>query len=294
MSAHSLRRIGLAVHPTRDIHDTFGALRAWSEVHDVDVVQIQVRGQQQEVAEPGDASDCDLIVAIGGDGTTLAAIRAAAAGDRPVMGVACGSLGALTSVAADDVIEALEAFNAGDWERRELPALEIRLDDREDLIAFNDIAVVRGGQGQVRVSIQVDGTLYARLAGDGCVVSTAIGSSAYSFAAGGPLFAREAAAFLLTPLSNHGGSSPPLVVPAGSQLELQTRPAFGGIRLEIDGKVTDTDFETLAVRLRARAATVVGFAGQEALLTGLRRRGIIIDSPRILAEDMRAREHDQA
>jgi NAD+ kinase len=294
VSTRPLRRIGLAVHPTRDIHETFQELRGWSENHGVEVVQIHVLGQQQEVAEEGDVSDCDLVVAIGGDGTTLAAIRAAAAVGRPVLGVACGSLGALTTVAADEVGHALKAFNDDEWECRELPALEIRLDDREDLIAYNDLAVVRGGEGQIRTSARVNDVLYARMAGDGCVVSTPIGSSAYSFAAGGPLLAAEAAAFLLTPLSNHGGSCPPLVVSADSQLDLEVKPAFGGVRLEVDGKVTDSDFETLSIRLRVAAATVVGFAGQEAPLTGLRRRGIIIDSPRIVAEDMRAREHDQA
>jgi NAD+ kinase len=289
----ALRRIGLAVHPTRDVGETFQALRGWSEAHDVEIVQIQVVGQQQEVADAGDAASCDLIVAIGGDGTTLAAIRAAAAVGRPVLGVACGSLGALTTVAAEGVTQALEAFKDGEWERHELPALQIRLDDREDLIAFNDIAIVRDGAGQVRTSAHVNETLYARMAGDGCVVSTAIGSSAYSFAAGGPLLAPEAAAFLLTPLSHHGGSCPPLIVSAGSQLKLEVGPALGGVRLEVDGKVADRDFETLSVQLRDGAATVVAFAGQEPLLSGLRRRGIIIDSPRILAEDLPP-EHDQA
>jgi NAD+ kinase len=289
-----LRRIGVAVHPTRDVRGPFQALRDWSEAHDVEIVQIQAFGQQQEVAEAGEAATCDLIVAIGGDGTTLAAIRAAAGVGRPVLGVAAGSLGALTTVAAEDVARALGAFNEGEWEPREVPALQIRLDDSEDVIAFNDIAIVRNGDGQVRTSASVDGTLYARMAGDGCVVSTAIGSSAYSYAAGGPLLAPEAAAFLLTPLSNHGGSCPPLVVSAASRLELAVRPGFGGVRLEVDGKVAEHDFESLSVQLRDAMATIVGFTDQEPLLSGLRRRGIIIDSPRILAEDIREREPDQA
>ncbi len=292
--SNALRRIGLAVHPTRDIQDTFQALREWCEARDVEVVQIQVFGQQQELAEEGDASSCDLIVAIGGDGTTLAAIRAAATVGLPVLGVACGSLGALTTVPAEEVTRALEAFRAGEWQAQEIPALQIRLDDSEDLIAFNDLAIVRDGEGQIRTSAHVDGTLYVRMAGDGCVVSTAIGSSAYSFAAGGPLLGPETAAFLLTPLSNHGGSCPPLVISARSRLELEIQPAFGGVRLEVDGKVLGNDVETLSVQLLDGAATVVAFAGQEPLLSGLRRRGIIIDSPRILAEDIRARERDQA
>jgi NAD+ kinase len=290
-----LRRIGLVVHPTRDIHETFQAACGWSASHDVDIVQVPVLGQQQALAPEGAASACELIVAIGGDGTTLAAIRAAAAADRPVLGVACGSLGALTGVAAADVVDALERFNRGAWKPHELPGLEILVGDRQELVAFNDLALVRGGEGQLRTSIHVDGVLYARLAGDGCVVSTPIGSSAYALAAGGPLLAPGAAAFLLTPLSTHGGSCPPLVVTAGSRLELQVRPPFGGVRLEVDGKVAEADgLETLTVKMRSRAATIVDFDGQESVLSGLRRRGIIVDSPRILAEDQRAGELDQA
>jgi NAD+ kinase len=292
---YPLRRIGLVVHPIRDIHETFQAVRSWSDSHDVEIVQVPVLGQQQELAPEGEASGCDVIVAIGGDGTTLAAIRAAAAVERPVLGVACGSLGALTGVASEDVLDALERFSRGEWKPYELPGLEILFGDSEQLTAFNDLALVRGGEGQARTSIHLDGVLYARLAGDGCVVSTAIGSSAYSLAAGGPLLAPGAAAFLLTPLPTHGGSCPPLVVPAGGRLELEVRPASGGVRLEVDGKVAETyELEKLTIEMRSHAATIVGFDGQESLLGGLRRRGIIIDSPRILAEDQRERELDQA
>ena len=67
------------------------------------------------------------------------------------------------------------------------------------------------------------------------------------------------------------------------------------MRLEVDGKVAETyELEKLTIEMRSHAATIVGFDGQESLLGGLRRRGIIIDSPRILAEDQRERELDQA
>jgi NAD+ kinase len=198
-------------------------------------------------------------------------------------------------VPADDVLDALERFSGGAWKSHELPALELLVGDSDEFIAFNDVALVRGGEGQIRTSILVDGILYARLAGDGCVVSTPIGSSAYALAARGPLLVPGAAAFLFTPLPTHGGSCPPLVLSAGSQLELKVRPAFGGVRLEVDGKVAKTDaLERLTVRMRSDAATIVDFPGQESVLTGLRRRGIIVDSPRILAEDQRERELDQA
>jgi NAD+ kinase len=280
-------RVGVVVHPVRDIDGPLRALQRWTGRRGVDVVQIPVVGQHREVAEQGDAGDCDLIVSIGGDGTTLAAIRAAALADRPVLGVACGSLGALTTVAADGLSDALDRFSQRDWLPRPLPALEVASADGADLLAFNDIVIVRAAEGQVRTTARVDGTLFSRIAGDGCIVSTSTGSSAYALAAGGPLLAPGTDAFLFTPLPTHGGSSPPLVVAASSTLQLDLTAGHGGARVEVDGQVADTQISPLTISLRSDVVTLVGFADQEPILTGLRRRQIITDSPRILAEDGR-------
>ena len=155
------------------------------------------------------------------------------------------------------------------------------------MVAVNDIVVVRAGEGQIRVRVLVDGTLYARVAGDGCVVSTPLGSSAYGLSAGGPLLASGTNAFAFTPLYSHGGVCPPLVVAGESELQLITTPGYGGARLEVDGQPIDAQAEELTVRLRPAVATVVAFDDQERFITGLRRRQIIADSPRFLAEDAR-------
>ncbi len=278
-------RIGIVVHPLRPISGPLLALRQWAGAHGVELVQLQARGGNREVAEPGEAGDCDLIVSIGGDGTTLAAVRAAAPVDRPVLGVACGSLGALTSVPAKGLSSALDRFGGGDWVPHSLPALNVARPSATELFAINDIAIVRCGAGQVRVAASVDGVLFGRLAGDGCIVSTPIGSSAYTIAAGGPLLAPGMFAYVLTPLPTHGGSCPPLVVPADSTLQLEAEAGHGGARIEVDGQVADLRVGSMTVTLREGVATLVGFEDQEPLIEGLRRRRIITDSPRILADE---------
>jgi NAD+ kinase len=282
----------VVVHPVRDIDKPLRALREWTGRRGVEVIQVPVAGQQREIARPGSAGDCDLIVSIGGDGTTLAAIRAGAMADRPVLGVACGSLGALTTVAADDVSRALDRFSRRDWSPRLLPALEVKHAGGHDLFAVNDISIIRAGEGQVRTISWLDGILSGRIAGDGCIVSTPVGSSAYALAAGGPLLAPGTDAYLLTPLPTHGGFCPPLVAGAESELRLDITAGHGGARLEVDGqvadlRVADTQMARLTISMRSNVATLVSFADQEPLLTGLRRRQIIIDSPRILAEEER-------
>jgi NAD+ kinase len=282
--AHVPRRIGLVVHPTRSVEHPLALLRAWTEQHDVDVVQAPAPCNQRQVAEEGDPAAADLIVSIGGDGTTLAALRTGAAAGRPVLGIACGSLGALATVSVSEAIRALDRFSAGEWRPRRIPALSLKGIESGSAFALNDVALVRAGGGQVRVNAVLDGTLYTRLAGDGAVVSTAIGSSGYAISAGGPLLASGLDGFVLTPLPTHGGFCPALVAGPESVLELEIEASFGGARLEIDGQATDHRVHSLTISLRHDMATMVGFPDQEPLLTGLRRRGIIVDSPRIIAD----------
>jgi NAD+ kinase len=279
--------VGVVVHPSRDIDAPLGRLRAWAAERGVTVVQVAVPGQDRRVADTGEIGDCGLIVSIGGDGTMLAATRAAVAVDLPVLGVSCGSLGVLTAVDTEALPVALDRFREGDWTPRVLPALTVTRSDAPDLFALNDLSIVRNGIGQVRVTSRVDGVLFSRLAGDGCIVSTAVGSSAYSLAAGGPLLAPGTDAYVLTPLPAHGGSRQALVVAAASELTLEVTAAQGGTRLEIDGQVAASDPDALAIRLRPGVATLVAFSDQEPVFTGLRRRGIIADSPRIVLDDAR-------
>jgi NAD+ kinase len=279
--------LGIVVHPTRPVKRPLEAIHEWARQHNAGIVQVQAPCEQRAVAALGRAADCDLIVSIGGDGTTLAAIRAGAAAGRPVLGVACGSLGVLTTVDPDGVAGAIDSFCAGDWTARRLPELVITRSDGPDLVAFNDVVVIRSGAGQLRLTAQLDGELFARIAGDGAIVSTPIGSSAYSLSAGGPLLADGIDAFLLTPLPAHGGSFPPLLAGAQSELRLTTEATYGGWRLEVDGQVADAvaspGSESMTVTMRGGAAVLVDLDGQERLLEGLRRRQLIVDSPRIAA-----------
>lgn len=285
--ATTVARLGIVVHPTRSVQGPLEAIRGWAERHGAGIVQVQAPCEQREVAALGRADDCDLIVSIGGDGTTLAAIRAGAAAGRPVLGVACGSLGVLTPVDPATVADAIDRFSVGDWIPRRLPELVISRPGRADLVAFNDVVMVRSGAGQLRLTAHLDGELFARIAGDGAIVSTPVGSSAYSLSAGGPLLTDAIEAFVLTPLPAHGGCFPPLVAGGQSELRLTTEAAHNGWRLEVDGQIADAassqDPGSVTVTMRRGAAVLVEFGGQERLLEGLRRRRIIVDSPRIRA-----------
>jgi NAD+ kinase len=286
--ALELRRLGLVVHPRRVIDAALDQTREWAQAHGAEIVQIPVSGQERVVADPGEVAACDLVIAVGGDGTALHALHAAAAVNRPVLGVACGSLGALTAVSAEALSEGLDRIAAGEWSPRRLPGLEVTADDTRSRTAINDVVVVRAGASQVIVTIEVDGQLYGRYAGDGVVVATPAGSSAYTLAAGGPVLAERSEGIVITPLAPHGGCVPPLVVGSASTVRLHIEPGYAGSRLEFDGQVNEEQpSELCATRVEAYA-TLVGLGDAEPLLAGLRRRKILIDSPRVLARDERA------
>jgi NAD+ kinase len=286
--ALDIRRIGLVVHPRREIDTALDRARAWARANGVELAQIKVGGQARVVADPGEVAACDLVLAVGGDGTTLHALHAAANADVPVLGVACGSLGALTAVPAEKLDTALDRVASGDWSPRRLPGLQVTGDEDLSRVAINDVVVVRRGANQVIVEIRVDGQLYVRYAGDGLVVATPVGSSAYTLAAGGPVLAERSDGIVLTPLAPHGGCCPPLVVGSGSEVRLHIEPGYGGMRLEFDGQIDDAQPAELQVAWIEAYATLVGLGDAEPLLAGLRRRRILIDSPRVLARDDRA------
>lgn len=171
----------------------------------------------------------------------------------------------------------------GDWVPLRLPALAAERDGVETM-ALNDLVLVRAGAGQVAVEVELDGERFIRFAGDGLVVGTPLGSTAYTLAAGGPMLAPGAAGLVLTPLAPHGGVCPPLVTTPENRVTVTLDPAHGGARVEIDGQVHAAlereRVVTFALRLQPAFATLVSLADHEPLVAGLRRRRIIVDSPR--------------
>jgi NAD+ kinase len=288
-------RVALVVHPVRPINRPLSTVREWAASSGLDVVQLRpAPSVGREVAPESEVRPGDVVVALGGDGTVLSALRASASAGAPVMGVACGSLGVLTAVDDADVAAALERVGNGDWTPHRLPALAVQPADGPGDWAVNDFVAVRRGAGQLVASVSVDDEVYVRLAGDGLIVSTALGSSGYSMAAGGPVLASDTDGFVFTPLAMHGGNAPPLVVPARSHLRVQLYPGFAGFDIEIDGQTCAAGAIDWTITLEQDKVTLVAFGGPPRRLTALRARRLVADSPRMLARDDRARQAPEA
>ena len=136
----------------------------------------------------------------------------------------------------------------------------------------------------------MEGDLYVRLAGAARIASTAFGSTAYSMAAGGPVLASGTPAFVCTPLAMHGGSAPPLVVPATAGVKIDVHPSFAGFEVQIDGHAYALEAVEYELSMHEDKVTLVSLDQLGLGVQGLRDRGLITDSPRVLARDARSRK----
>lgn len=180
--------------------------------------------ERRRVADLG--KDADLIVAIGGDGTMLFAAQLALGRGVPLLGVNRGRLGFLTDVLPDEMIGNVDAVLAGRYETDTRQLLAARLahaDDRTlDHRALNDVVVQRHESGRmVELEIWIDGCFVNIHGGDGLVIASSTGSTAYALSCGGPIIHPALGAVVIAPISPHTLSDRPIVVRRESRIEIR-------------------------------------------------------------------------
>jgi NAD+ kinase len=182
------------------------------------------------VLEPELAHDADLIVAVGGDGTMLHAARMAAMADVPVLGINRGRLGFLADVGPEQMLQSVDDALGGRCraERRMLLAAHILADGRPiDALALNDVVVAKRETGRmVDVRTWVNGAYVNTHVGDGFIIATPTGSTAYALSCGGPIVHPSLDAVVLVPVCPHTLSDRPIVVPSGSVVEIELADRF--------------------------------------------------------------------
>ena len=173
---------------------------------------------------------CDMAVAIGGDGTIVHVAKAAAAVGCPVLGINGGHLGFLAGLEADE-LDALPALLSGEYTVDERALLEVTLHTEQgDIIryAMNEAVISRGGLSRlVDVVVHADGDEVLSCRGDGVIIATPTGSTAYSLSAGGPVVDPSVDCVLLTPVCPHSLDSRPRIWPATVTLTAEATAADG-------------------------------------------------------------------
>jgi NAD+ kinase len=219
----------------------------------------------REPAIPARSSDDDFtnieaVIALGGDGTMLRAVRALGGRDIPLIGVNIGSLGFMTSVAENDLHRALECLVQDDFtfSHRTVAECTVRRDGKQTVVyrALNDIVLSGGASSRViTIALRVGDDLVASYVCDGLIVSTPTGSTGHNLSAGGPIMIPENRALVISLICPHTLSSRPLVVPDDRDICIEGGAQNDvGLRLSVDGQVGQT--VTAGDRVHVRAGAV--------------------------------------
>lgn len=171
-------------------------------------------------------ADADLIVAIGGDGTMLYAAQLAIGRGIPLLGINRGRLGFLTDVSPDDIVATFDAVLEGRYESdvRDLLAATLAREGAPPATcrALNDVVVQRHESGRmVELETWIDGRFVNTHGGDGLVIASSTGSTAYALSCGGPIIHPALGAVVIAPISPHTLSDRPIVVGRDSHVEVR-------------------------------------------------------------------------
>jgi NAD+ kinase len=180
------------------------------------------------------ASQADFMIAVGGDGTLLEAARLVAGLEVPLLGINLGRLGFLTDVMPDEVADGVDAALDGRCAADARRLLEARLVRGKvhtaRLLALNDVVLLRRETGRMLdFQTRVDGRFLNSHRGDGMVIATATGSTAYALSCGGPIVDPRLDVLVMAPICPHTLSDRPIVVPGNSRFEISSLDRGAGL-----------------------------------------------------------------
>lgn len=185
------------------------------------------------------AQQCDMLIALGGDGTMLAAARIVGKNGTPILGVNLGKLGFLAEVSVDELQECITDILKGNYFVEERMALEATSSkDEKSYYALNEVVVDKGASSRVvDLETYVDNDYLVTYAADGIILNTPTGSTAYSLASGGPIVAPQARVITINPIAPHTLTARPVIVPDDCVIRVVVNSAAKPVHITTDGQV---------------------------------------------------------
>ena len=229
----SFQRIGIIGKPGEaGITETLAELYRYFATRGVqmciDSQSAQFITQPDIAVYPSDSivQHCDLLIAIGGDGTFLSAARAISGSAIPLIGVNLGRLGFLVDISPDQLINSLERILAGHYQEEQRHLLHTQILREQQCIhqqyAVNEVVVHRWlTPSMIEIITTIDGVYLNTQRSDGLIVATPTGSTAYSLSAGGPILHPSLHALVLVPLNPHTLSNRPIVIDDKAEIEIR-------------------------------------------------------------------------
>ena len=212
-----------------------------------------------DISEYTDASEADVLFILGGDGTILRAARKYVSFGTALVGINIGHLGFMSEINLPDVRMMIRCIKAGDYVFDERMMMQAKITGKDrSFIALNDFIITKENRTRmVRVDLYVNGNLAELYNGDGLVIASPTGSTAYSLSAGGPIIAPNVNCFLITPLCSHSLYARSIVTRDSDTIMVKPHEGESDVTLSADGQetyfLTDQDEVTIQKsQLKAR------------------------------------------
>ena len=241
------KSIGILTKPKfPEIKSTLQDVIAWLRARNINVIlattSAALLGEQGGVQKTQLASKADVLLVLGGDGTMLNAARLAGERSIPILGVNLGGLGFLTEVRLENLYPSLERVFANDFVLDERLMLQTHVHRHGETVArgvvLNDVVISKGTLARmIELRISIQGQFVTNLRGDGVIVTTPTGSTAYSLSAGGPIINPAVQSLMVTPICPHTLTHRPLIVPATAEIEVTLTSKDDGAMATLDGQV---------------------------------------------------------
>lgn len=195
--------------------------------------------EQRYGRQIGRQPDGTVMVCYGGDGTLLEAVHRMGCEQLPVLGINAGHLGFLTSAPTEGLHALFEELAARKTPIEERIALHVEGDFAEtpdSPLALNEFSIQRHGAGMISVETFVDEQMVATYHGDGVIVSTPTGSTAYALSAGAPVVAPTCSCLIISPIAPHNLTMRPVVIPDTSRIRLHVRTRHSAAFATLDNR----------------------------------------------------------
>lgn len=183
--------------------------------------------------------ECDIVVAFGGDGTILAVARTVGELQKPILGINLGKLGFLAELAPEDIDQEIGELLAGKYVVEERLVLQAKSPSLPGKVyhAVNDIVVDKSRSSRmINVETHIDSAFAVTFRGDGLIISTPTGSTAYALSNGGPIVMPTSGVIGITPIAPHSLSGRPVIVPDTSMIRVKVRAEADEVLLSCDGQ----------------------------------------------------------
>jgi NAD+ kinase len=190
---------------------------------------------------PGTSVNPNLALVFGGDGTILRAVEVTRDSNIPVLGINLGHVGFLAEAEVDHIEDVVKAIVEHDWIEEKRLAIDVVVTKDNEIVfesfALNDVAIEKAEPGHMfDLILEIDSKPVSRLWGDGIVLATPTGSTAYAFSAGGPVIWPSVEALLVVPISAHALFAKPLVVDTMSLIAIEVPQDGSNGHLTADGR----------------------------------------------------------